>query len=283
MMQTASAFNNVQNALSFFVTAYRQIAQWRSIVMRLEGFEGAIANAESLEHGKDIIALAPDSDGQGIQLDGLRVRLPNGAPLVTADGFTFRTDQRTLVSGPSGSGKSTLFRAIAGIWPFGSGNIHVPADATLMMLPQRPYFPLGTLAAAIAYPAEASAFSVDQMHEVIAAVGLPAMASRLDEDAHWNRLLSLGEQQRLAVARALLHAPRYLFLDEATASLDEPSEAALYDLLVKRLPDTTIVSIGHRNTLDAFHQRKVALTAGGNAASTFALGDTTRLVSAANS
>lgn len=283
MMQTASAFNNVQNALSFFVTAYRQIAQWRSIVMRLEGFEAAIANAESVEHGKDIIALSRSSDASGVELDDLMVRLPNGAPLVTTDGFNFRADQRTLLSGPSGSGKSTLFRAIAGIWPFGSGKIRVPANATLMMLPQRPYFPVGTLAAAIAYPAEASAFSVEDMHDVIAAVGLPAMASRLDEDAHWNRLLSLGEQQRLAVARALLHAPQYLFLDEATASLDEPSEAALYDLLAKRLPGTTIVSIGHRNTLDAFHQRKVAMASGGDTMGAFALGDTARVVSAANS
>jgi vitamin B12/bleomycin/antimicrobial peptide transport system ATP-binding/permease protein len=169
-----------------------------------------------------------------------------------------------LVTGPSGAGKSTLFRAIAGIWPFGGGSIAIPAEATLMMLPQRPYFPVGSLKAAIVYPAEAEAFSSDQVADVLVAVGLPQLASRLEEDAHWNRMLSLGEQQRLGLARALLHQPQYLFLDEATASLDEASEEALYRLLEKRLPAATIVSIGHRSTLEAFHQRKIVLSRDGD-------------------
>ena len=133
-----------------------------------------------------------------------------------------------------------------------------------MMLPQRPYFPIGSLHAAIAYPGEADSFSPDRVKEALDAVGLPQLASRLDEEAHWNRMLSLGEQQRLGIARALLHAPKYLFLDEATASLDEPSEAALYRLLTEKLPATTIVSIGHRSTLEAFHQRNVALVRDGD-------------------
>ena len=141
-----------------------------------------------------------------------------------------------LVTGPSGSGKSTLFRAIAGIWPFGSGRVVVPKDARLMMLPQRPYFPVGSLAAAVTYPAEPAATTASRSAEAINAVGLPALAQRLDEEAHWNRMLSLGEQQRLGIARAILQAPDFLFLDEATASLDEPSEAALYRLLQERLP-----------------------------------------------
>ena len=159
------------------------------------------------------------------------VRLPNGTPLVSADGLSLRGGERTLLTGPSGSGKSTLFRAIAGIWPFGSGKIAVPADASLMMLPQRPYFPIGSLHGAIAYPGETGSFSPDRVREALTLVGLPQLGARLEEEAHWNRMLSLGEQQRLGVARALLHAPNYLFLDEATASLDEPSEAALYRLL----------------------------------------------------
>jgi putative ATP-binding cassette transporter len=133
-----------------------------------------------------------------------------------------------------------------------------------MMLPQRPYFPVGSLHAAVAYPAEPAIFSPQRMAEVITAVGLPALAARLDEEAHWNRMLSLGEQQRLGLARALLHAPQYLFLDEATASLDEPSEAALYRLIEEKLPATTFVSIGHRSTLEAFHQRNVALVRAGD-------------------
>ena len=157
--------------------------------------------------------------------------LPNGQPLATASGIAISPRDQVLVSGPSGSGKSTLLRAIAGIWPFGTGTISIPKGAKVMVLPQRPYLPIGTLHAAIAYPALPKQFDAAQVREVVTAVGLPALAERLDEEAHWNRMLSLGEQQRLGLARALLHAPDYLFLDEATASLDEPSEAALYTLV----------------------------------------------------
>jgi vitamin B12/bleomycin/antimicrobial peptide transport system ATP-binding/permease protein len=157
-----------------------------------------------------------------------------------------------------------LFRAIAGAWPFGTGSIVVPKGAKVMALPQRPYFPIGTLAAAVTYPAEPGTFSGAALAEAIAAVGLPALAARLDEEAHWNRMLSLGEQQRLGMARAMLHAPDYLLLDEATASLDEPSEAALYRLLERRLERATIVSIGHRSTLAAFHRRGFTLVRDGD-------------------
>jgi putative ATP-binding cassette transporter len=262
LMQTASAFSSVQDALSFFITAYRTLAEWQSVVARLDGFETSIISASSLSAKADIVHVAPSADG-AIDLKKLLVTLPNGAPLVAADGFSFRNHERTLVTGPSGSGKSTLFRAVAGIWPFATGTIDIPAKATLMMLPQRPYFPVGSLHAAVAYPAEPAAYTPQQMAEVITAVGLPALAQRLDEEAHWNRMLSLGEQQRLGLARALLHAPQYLFLDEATASLDEPSEAALYRLIAEKLPATTFVSIGHRSTLEAFHQRNVALVRAG--------------------
>ena len=183
---------------------------------------------------------------------------------MNADGFSLRKGERTLVTGPSGSGKSTLFRAIAGIWPFGSGSIAVPAGATLMMLPQRPYFPTGSLRGAVEYPAKEGTFTDSQISSAIESVGLPKLVSQTDEHGHWNRTLSLGEQQRLGLARALLHKPNYLFLDEATASLDEPSEAALYSLLAEKLPDTTIVSIGHRSTLEAFHQRNISMVRDGD-------------------
>ena len=263
MMQTASAFGSVQDSLSFFITAYRTLAEWQAVVARLGGFEESIENAAALTTKENIIHVGSD-DKAAIDLEKLLVSLPNGTPLVAADGFSIRSGERTLLTGPSGSGKSTLFRAIAGIWPFGTGRIAIPSQATLMMLPQRPYFPVGTLRAAIAYPAEASAFSPEQVGETLTAVGLPKLALRLDEDAHWNRTLSLGEQQRLGIARALLHKPQYLFLDEATASLDEPSEAALYELIKDRLAATTIVSIGHRSTLEAFHQRGVTLARTGD-------------------
>jgi putative ATP-binding cassette transporter len=264
LIQTAEAFGSVQQALSFFVSVYRSLAEWRAVVARLDGFEMAIASAAKLSKGPDSIDIAATTGSEEIDLQQLLVRLPNGTPLVAADKFNIRTTERTLLTGPSGSGKSTLFRAIAGVWPFGSGSIAIPADATLMMLPQRPYFPLGSLHAAIVYPGETEAFSPDRVREVLNQVGLPQLASKLEEEAHWNRMLSLGEQQRLGLARALLHAPKYLFLDEATASLDEPSEAALYRLLEQQLPETTIVSIGHRSTLEAFHQRCVAMVRDGD-------------------
>src|SRR5215831_18218397 len=217
LMQTASAFTSVQKALSFFVEAYRALAEWRAVIARLDGFNIAAERAQAAA----------------------------GA--------------RVLLTGPSGAGKSTLLRAIAGIWPFGAGTIRVPKGAKLMALPQRPYFPIGTLAAAVTYPAEPGTFAADALAEIITAVGLPALAGRLTEEAHWNRMLSLGEQQRLGIARAILQVPDYLFLDEATASLDEAAEAALYRLLNTRLRRTTIISIGHRSTLAAFHRRGLVL------------------------
>jgi putative ATP-binding cassette transporter len=264
MLQTAEAFGSVQSALSFFVSTYRSLAEWRAVVARLDGFEMAIASAATLATGAGSIDLVSRAGSDKIDLEQLLVRLPNGTPLVSADSFSLLGNEHTLVTGPSGAGKSTLFRTIAGIWPFGSGSIAIPANAKLMMLPQRPYFPVGSLQAAIVYPAEASAFSSDQVKDALISVGLPQLAPQLEEEAHWNRMLSLGEQQRLGLARALLHAPQYLFLDEATASLDEASEAALYRLIEEKLPATTIVSIGHRSTLEAFHQRNVEFTRDGD-------------------
>jgi len=263
MMQTISAFGSVQDSLSFIITSYRTIAEWQSVVQRLTGFEKSIENATALTVEQDIIHVK-SADNAAIDLEKLVVSLPSGTPLVSADGFSINGNERTLVTGPSGAGKSTLFRAIGGVWPFGSGSIAIPAKATLMVLPQRPYFPIGSLKAAVVYPAEANAFSPDRVRDVLIAVGLPQLAPRLDEDAHWNRMLSMGEQQRLGLARALLHEPQYLFLDEATASLDEASEARLYRLLEEKMPATTIVSIGHRSTLEAFHQRNVVLTKEGD-------------------
>lgn len=260
LMQTASAFGSVQRSLSFFVssTIYREFAEWRAVVQRLAGFEQAVLAGHNAASLPPVIKVAP-ADGNAVQIDGLAVNLPTGVPLVAADDITVSGGERVLVTGPSGSGKSTLFRAIAGIWPFGQGRVRVPKNAKLTMLPQRPYFPVGSLAEAITYPAAPGTFDRAKMIDAIKAVGLPALVERIDEEAHWNRMLSLGEQQRLGIARAVLQAPDYLFLDEATASLDEPAEAALYKLVQERLPGVTIVSIGHRSTLLAFHNRKMTL------------------------
>jgi putative ATP-binding cassette transporter len=259
LMQTASAFNSVQAALSYFITAYRQLAEWRAVIARLEGFNDAVAKAQAAKTTQPAIAVVERAGKNAIEIEDLFVRLPQGIPLVAADDIAIAGGERVLVTGPSGAGKSTLFRAIAGAWPFGTGTIIVPEGARLTALPQQPYFPVGRLAAAVTYPHEPGGFDHARLAEVISAVGLPDFAARLDEEAHWNRMLSLGEQQRLGIARAILQEPDYLLLDEATASLDEPSEAAVYHLLHSRLPGATILSIGHRSTLIPFHQRRFAL------------------------
>jgi vitamin B12/bleomycin/antimicrobial peptide transport system ATP-binding/permease protein len=261
LMQTASAFNSVQNALSYFITSYRSIAEWRAVVQRLTGFQEALAAGRAAATTPPVVEVVPREDETALAIDQLHVCLPGGKPVIAADNLAFHAGERVLFTGPSGAGKSTLFRALAGIWPFGSGRVTVPKDAKVMLLPQRPYFPVGTLAAAVSYPAKVGTLGNARIAEALVAVGLPELAGRLDEEAHWNRMLSLGEQQRLGIARVLLHPPDYLLLDEATASLDEAAEAALYRLLQERLKGRTIISIGHRSTLGAFHGRRIALTA----------------------
>ena len=262
LMQTASAFNSVQNALSYFVTSYRQIAEWRAVIARLTGFEEAIAAGRAAAVTPPVVQIIAETAGKPYAMNELKVRLPDGSPVVAAEHVAIPANESVLVTGPSGVGKSTLLRAVSGIWPFGSGRVSVPDGAKVMLVPQRPYFPLATLADAIAYPATRGTFDNASIAEALAAVGLPQLVSRLDEQAHWNRMLSQGEQQRLAIARALLQAPDYLFLDEATAALDERSEAALYRLLLERLKGATIVSIGHRSTLNAFHRRRLEVIPG---------------------
>jgi len=258
LMQTGSAFNSVQTALSYFVTTYRTIAEYQAVVTRLSGFEHAIEAGRAAALTPPVIEVVPHDGGREIAIDHLAVGLPNGAPLLNADHIALNSGDRVLVTGPSGAGKSTLFRAIAGIWPFGSGRVTVPMDAKVMLVPQRPYFPVATLADAITYPARAGSFDDARLTDTLTAVGLPGLIPRLHEETHWNRMLSGGEQQRLAMARVLLYAPDYLLLDEATSALDEPAEAMLYRLLQERLPGTAIISIGHRSTLAAFHRRRFA-------------------------
>jgi putative ATP-binding cassette transporter len=261
LMQTANAFDNVREALSIFIDVYRDLAEWRAVVARLDGFDAAIAQAQAGAAATPAVALMPDNDGKSIAIDDLLVRLPNGTPLVAAENLEIRPDgDSVLVTGPSGAGKSTLFRAMAGIWPFGSGAVRVPAGARVMVMPQQPYFPVAPLAVAVSYPDPPGTFSAAELAEAVAAVGLPELARRLDQEAHWNRVLSQGEQQRLGIARALLQRPDFLFLDESTSSLDEAAEATLYKLLKTRLAATTLISIGHRAALANFHDRQLVMT-----------------------
>jgi vitamin B12/bleomycin/antimicrobial peptide transport system ATP-binding/permease protein len=266
LMQIANTFSNLQSALSFFVdVTYLRFAEWRAVMARLDGFEATIAQGEAAVSARPAIEVAAREGGKAIELDDLLVRLPKTRVLLAADKLRISTGDRVLVTGASGAGKSTLLRALAGIWPLGSGRIAVPKGAKLMALPQRPYFPIAPLAAAVSYPAEPATWPARHLAELITAVGLPALAEALTEEAHWNRILSAGEQQRLGIARALLAAPDYLLLDEATAALDEAAEAALYRLLMSRLPGSTIISIGHRASLNVLHRRQLALLGEGEA------------------
>lgn len=255
LTQTAGAFGRVESALMIFTNLYASLADYKSVVDRLTGFETSVASAKSAPSP----AIATHHAGDTLSLKDLSVTLPDGAPLVAAPAVSVQPGERVLVTGPSGSGKSTLFRAIAGIWPHGSGAVSLPAGADVMLLPQRPYFPIASLREAVTYPARTGAFSDADIARALEAVNLAQLAGRLDEEASWNQILSGGEQQRLAMARALLARPDWLLLDEATAAIDEAGEASLYTVLREWLPEATIVSIGHRSTLANFHDRRVHL------------------------
>ena len=253
LFQTVDAFGQVQGAMSWFVTSYRSLANWRATVERLAGFHRAIIAAHL--HAGDGVA-SEESSGPDYGLEQVTLRLPDGQTLLEHVDLPLVPGNSVVIQGRSGTGKSTLFRALAGIWPFGSGKVRRPAGSTLF-LPQRPYIPLGTLRHAVTYPSGAQAFDDATVREALADAGLDHLASRLDEEDNWAQRLSGGEQQRLALARALLAKPDWLFLDEATASLDPQSEAELYATLKRRLPKTTMVSIAHRPAVAGLHDRRL--------------------------
>jgi putative ATP-binding cassette transporter len=263
LMQIASAFGQVQSALSFFVKAYSEIADWKAVLNRLAGFDASIDWAKSLDTAAPRVEHVVDG-GTALTAEQLTVALPNGQEIVRVSDLVIEPAERVLVTGVSGSGKTSLFRALGGVWPFGSGRIRVPKGANLLVLPQNPYLPLGTLRGALAYPGPLDAFAPDEIDEVLTATGLEGLKERLEEVAYWADQLSVGEQQRLSIARALLQRPDWLFLDEATSALDEAAESMLYRLLLERLPQAAIVSIGHRSSLVVFHERFLELKPDGD-------------------
>jgi putative ATP-binding cassette transporter len=259
LTQTASAFGRVEGSLSFFIDAYTSVAAYLAVIRRLTGFDTSIDAARKLGKSPPSI-VERRSDGPSLRVSELKLALPNGTAMAEAD-LAFQPGEAVLISGPSGSGKSTLLRAISGIWPYGVGEVIVPAGASLLLLPQKPYLPQGSLRECVAYPASPDTYSRSELTTALEACGLGRLSDALDDHANWSQRLSGGEQQRLAIARALLTKPDWLFLDEATSALDEESEAHLYSTLKNQLPATTLISIGHRSTLRAFHHAAIRMEA----------------------
>ena len=276
MTQTAGAFGHVASALTFFIHYYTYLAAFKSVVDRLNSFDAAIEQAQALSTaGPAHIATA--GDPSIIDFEDVTLFLPDGRQTVKTKHLALAGGERVVLSGPSGSGKSTLFRAIAGLWPFGEGRICSPAGIRIMVVPPKPYIPINTLRAAVTYPSVPGSYSDDEIRRTLNDVYLGDLVDDLDREDVWSQRLSSGEQQRIALARALLMRPDWLFLDESTTAVDEKLEAELYAMLAQRLPKTTIMSIGHRSAVVRLHQRYLEMCPEGDH---FALRDAVRVAAA---
>jgi len=251
LMQISSAFGQVQSALSWFIDAFGQLAEWKASVNRLSSFHSAILDMKKEQAG---ISITHNNVG-AILIEQVSLELPNGIKLTEKFDAIIHDGERILVSGPSGCGKSTLFRAIADIWPYGSGTIEIPASKKLLFLPQKSYLPINSLRAAINYPAATTAYKDLAIIHYLELCRLMHLIPKLDEVDNWSHRLSPGEQQRLAFVRALLHRPNTLFLDEATSAVDAETEKELYELIIRELPDSTIISIAHRASVASYHTK----------------------------
>ena len=255
LMQIASAFNQVQDSLSWIVNNYADIAAWRATTNRLGGFDASLRGEEAAQAGVSLSAGSP------LQAQALEVDLPNGAAIMHARSLSVQPGDRLLISGPSGSGKSTLLRVFAGIWPFARGRVQRPGDA--MFIPQHPYFPDGSLRDALAYPEPAAKHGDAALRQALVDAQLPRLADQLDRQAAWNAVLSGGERQRLAIARVLLKRPAWVFADEASSALDGAAEAEVYARLVQLVGERggALVSVAHRDSVARFHDRRWVLDA----------------------
>jgi vitamin B12/bleomycin/antimicrobial peptide transport system ATP-binding/permease protein len=261
VMQAASAFTIVQGAFNWLVDNYPRLADWTASARRAASLMVSLDALERAEQGDGVGRITRSNDGEGasIRLRDLSVTLDDGTAVVDDTDVSVKLGERVLVAGESGTGKSTLVRAIAGLWPWGDGRIEVQKGAKLMLLPQRPYIPIGTLRRAAVYPDAADSRSVEEIAEAFKRVGLEHLVERIDEEGPWDQTLSGGEKQRLAFARIFLHNPDIIVLDEATAALDPKSQDKLMELLSNRPEQTTLISVGHRPELEAFHSRKIVL------------------------
>ena len=250
LMQVASAFGRVQDSLSYFVDMYSSIAQWQAVVMRLTYFG---RHMHEVSQQAEQFHVERFATSEAVSVEQMQVNLPDDTALLQDINFTLQPGRNVLIKGVSGSGKSTLLRALAGIWPFVTGKINLPKTEELMFIPQKPYIPLGTLREALLYPGK-KPLSDEELLYLLDLCQIGYLRDKLDLVADWSHVLSVGEQQRLAFVRAHIQEPKWLFLDEATSALDEDTEAAMYALLAERLTQTTLVSIGHRSTLNKYHE-----------------------------
>jgi len=255
--QTGIAYAQVSSALTWFVNAYQELAQWRASIERLFTLGDAIDDTQA-QLARAGVAIVSTDDPE-LRLRELCLALPNGRVLLERASASIAPGDRVVVLGPSGAGQTILFRAILGHWPFGSGRIEIPTGARMEFLSQRPYLPIASLREAVSYPDADRSFSDPEIREALRAVGLPQLAEWLSETDHWEKRLSAGEQQRLSLARVLLHAPGWIFLDDATSALDEEAERRMYELLAERLPKSAIVSVAHRPAVVRYHGRRWTL------------------------
>ena len=256
LMQISSAFGRVQESLSYFVDMYASIAEWQAVVERLTGFGLHMRQVKEEDAQKELhreITATGD-----IVADRLTVKLPDGGSLLENGNFTLKPGANVLIKGVSGSGKSTLLRVFSGIWPYVLCRLFLPSEDKIMFIPQRPYLPLGTLREALLYPG-AETRTDEELKKLMSACSIGYLSEKLPEEADWSHVLSIGEQQRLAFVRALIYKPLWLFLDEASSALDEETEARVYSLLAADAPQTTLVSVGHRSTLNKYHQNVLYL------------------------
>ncbi|KHO25495.1 multidrug ABC transporter ATP-binding protein [Mycolicibacterium setense] len=258
VLQSASAFSRVQSSLSFFRSVYDAFAGYRAAIIRLDGLVTANEQARALPR----LDTGVSTNG-GVELEDVEVRSPDGGLLLHDLDMQLAPGDSLVITGPSGAGKTTLLRSLARLWPYGSGTVRYPEVGGVMFLSQLPYAPLGDLRTVVCYPSPAGTYSDDEVRAALDAVALGNLTSRLDEDADWGKVLSPGEQQRIAFARVLLARPSAVFLDEATSALDAGQQHALYTTLRTELPDCIVVSISHRDSVNRLHDRRLELLGAG--------------------
>lgn len=264
MFQIIDAFNHVQSGLSFIIDSFTRVAQWRAVVNRLNTFIVCMEGAEKHSKVQSLHQCAnKDKRGNALTVVNVEVFKPDGHKLIEKLNFSLVSGNRLLITGPSGCGKSTLLRTLAGLWLYAKGKIIAPQKGSSLFVPQKPYMPIDTLRKALLYPGLERKITDQEITETLALCRIDYLAPRLGEVGDWGKFLSLGEQQRIAFVRILLQRPGWLFLDEATSALDDDNQDLVYGLVIKYLPNTAIISVGHRKNIANYHNQKLTVNRSG--------------------